>query len=44
MNNQNELQFLIDTAIENNLEYFINDRNDLEIKNKNLCFHYDPWF
>lgn len=40
MNNQNELQFLIDTAIENNLEYFTNDRNDLEIKNKNLCFHY----
>ena len=40
MNNQNELQFLIDTAIENDLEYFINDRNDLEIKNKNLCFHY----
>lgn len=40
MNNQNELQFLIDTAIENNLEYFTNDNNDLEIKNKNLCFHY----
>lgn len=34
-----ELKFLIDVAEEHNLEYFINDKKDLEIKDKNLCFH-----
>ena len=28
----NELQFLVDTAVENGLQFFINDQNDLEIK------------
>lgn len=36
----NELQFLVDTANENNLDHFINDRGDLEIRDKNICFHY----
>lgn len=35
----NSLSFLIDIAVENSLEYFINDRGDLEIKDKNICFH-----
>lgn len=35
----NDLQFLKDLATENNLEWFINDNNDLEIKDRNLCFH-----
>lgn len=34
-----ELQFLIDTAKENNLDYFTNDNGDLEIRDKNICFH-----
>lgn len=34
-----DLQFLIDTAKENNLDYFINSKNDLEIRDKNICFH-----
>jgi hypothetical protein len=35
----NDLTFLEDLAKENNLDYFYNDRNDLEIKDKHLCFH-----
>lgn len=35
----NSLKFLADIANENNLQYFINDHNDLEIKDKNICFH-----
>ena len=35
----NSLKFLADAANENNLQYFINDHNDLEIKDKNICFH-----
>lgn len=37
--NFGDLQFLVDVAEENNLEYFINDKNDLEIKDKSICFH-----
>lgn len=33
------IDFLEETARENNLEFFINDRNDLEIKDHNLVFH-----
>ena len=35
----NSLKFLADVANENNLQYFVNDHNDLEIKDKNICFH-----
>ena len=35
----NSLKFLADIANENNLSYFVNEHNDLEIKDKNLCFH-----
>jgi hypothetical protein len=34
-----DLQFLIDVADENNLLHFTNDHGDLEIKDKNICFH-----
>ena len=34
-----ELLFLADTAEKNGLEVFINESNDLEIKDKNLVFH-----
>ena len=37
---QSDLQFLVDTAVENGLQCFINDQNDLEIKDNNICFHY----
>ena len=33
------IDFLEETARENNLEFFINDRNDLEIKDHNLVFN-----
>ena len=35
----NSLKFLVDVANENDLQYFVNDHNDLEIKDKNICFH-----
>ena len=38
-NYMNDLDFLIEVAKENNLEYFTNDYGDLEIKDKNLAFH-----
>lgn len=37
---KSDLQFLVDTAVENGLQCFINDQNDLEIKDNNICFHY----
>ena len=33
------LKFLTDIADSNSIEYFVNDKGDLEILNKNLCFH-----
>ena len=35
-----ELSFLEETASKYNLECFINDKHDLEIRDRNLCFHY----
>ena len=35
----NDLKFLQDTADANNLSWFYNDKNDLEIKDYNICFH-----
>ena len=40
MIHQSDLKFLVDTAVENGLQCFINDQNDLEIKDNNICFHY----
>ena len=35
----NDLKFLQDTADDNNLSWFYNDKGDLEIKDHNICFH-----
>ena len=35
-----DLDFLIDVADKHNLSHFINDRGDLEINDKHICFHY----
>ena len=35
----NDLKFLQDTANDNNLQWFYNDKGDLEIKDHNICFH-----
>lgn len=34
-----DLSFLKEVADENHLEWFVNEKEDLEIKNKNICFH-----
>lgn len=34
-----DLIFLIETAKEYNLEYFINEKGDLQFKDYNICFH-----
>ena len=35
----NDLKFLQDTADDNNLSWFYNNKSDLEIKDYNICFH-----
>ena len=51
----NDLLFITDLADKNGLSYFINNRGDLEIHDKNICFHlanmtsgekdsYDRWY
>ena len=34
-----DLKFLKELADEYNLSYFINEKGDLEIRDKNICFH-----
>ena len=55
IDHSNDLLFITDLADKNGLSYFINDRGDLEIRDKNICFHlanmtsgekdsYDRWY